>query len=79
VNFIGSGTKPFHFFCFLLECLEDLNRNLQKVGSKLHIFIGDPVAVFRYLHVNHAIDKICFEQDCEPIWHERDNAVKRNG
>ena len=71
-----KGPKAYHYNSFLLECLEDLNRNLQKVGSKLHIFIGDPVAVFHHLHASHAIEKICFEQDCEPIWQQRDNAVK---
>ena len=75
---IGEETKPtgHHFHSFLLECLADLDDSLQKIGSKLHIFIGDPVAVFRHLHANYSIDKICFEHDCEPIWHARDNAVK---
>jgi len=60
----------------MLECLADLNTSLKNVGTKLHIFYGEPVAVFRYLHRKYTIEKLCFEQDCEPIWHDRDRAVK---
>jgi len=66
----------YHYHSFLLECLEDLNKSLQSIGTKLYIFVGKPVTVFRYLHSKYSIEKICFEQDCEPIWHTRDNAVK---
>lgn len=62
----------------MLECLADLNASLNNVGTQLHIFIGEPVAVFRFLHRKYVIEKLCFEQDCEPIWHARDNAVKGN-
>lgn len=61
---------------FLLECLNDLNESFQSVGTKLHIFQGCPLEVFRHLRQSHCINKLCFIQDCEPIWHERDNAVK---
>lgn len=66
----------YHFQSFLLECLEDLDKSLQKIGTKLYIFFGKPVTVFRHLHAKYTIEKISFEQDCEPIWHARDNAVK---
>ena len=62
----------------MLECLADLDASLKNVGSKLHIFIGQPVAVFKYLHFKYTIDKLCFEHDSEPIWHKRDEAVKSN-
>ena len=75
----GNESMPgYHYHSFLLECLEDLNRSLQSIGTKLYIFVGKPVTVFRYLHAKYSIEKICFEQDCEPIWHARDNAVKSN-
>lgn len=66
----------YNFSGFLLECLLDLNLSLKKVGTKLHVFIGNPVDVFRHLHAKYAIKKLCFEKDCEPIWFARDNAVK---
>ena len=68
----------YNLTSFLLECLFDLDKNLQKVRGKLHLFLGSPVDVFRHLHANYAIKKLSFEKDCEPIWHARDNAVKSN-
>ena len=68
--------KPFHLYGYILECLDDLNERFKNLGSKLHIFKGCPLAVFRYLHSNYKISKVSFEQDPEPIWHPRDNAVK---
>ena len=71
-----SMSPGYHYHSFLLECLEDLNKSLLSIGTKLFIFAGKPVTIFRYLHAKYSIEKICFEQDCEPIWHARDNAVK---
>ena len=70
--------KSFHSGGYLLECLADLNENLKKKGGKLHVFRGCPLAVFRCLHAEFGLKKVCFEQDCEPIWHYRDEAVKSN-
>jgi cryptochrome len=62
---------------FLLESLADLNDQFKKHGGHgLWIFRGDPVEIFRKLWQELGINKICFEQDCEPIWHERDKKVK---
>lgn len=63
---------------FLLECLADLNESFQKVGTKLHVFRGCPLAIFRHLHANHDLKKIFVIEDCEPIWHQRDTTVKGN-
>lgn len=62
---------------FLIESLIDLDNQLKKIaGSGLLIFCGQPAEIFRKLHKHLGIDKICFEQDCEPIWNERDTKVK---
>ena len=61
---------------FLLECLEELDGRFQKFGSKLHIFLGKPIEVFKKLHQRHRIAKLCFDQDPEPIWKARDDSVK---
>lgn len=68
--------RPYHMFGFLLECLADLNESLKKVGTKLHIFKGCPLAIFRHLHAKHALNGIFVIEDCEPIWSKRDQAVK---
>ncbi|CAB0002124.1 unnamed protein product [Nesidiocoris tenuis] len=60
---------------FLLESLEDLDKQLKRHGGRLHMFKGDPCSVFRRLWEDIEINKICFEQDCEPIWRERDQEV----
>ena len=59
-----------------MEALADLDNSLKEVGCKLHIFRGCPLAIFRHIHCEYGIDKICFQRDCEPIWEARDNAVK---
>ena len=71
-----SNYKPYHQNGFLLECLNDLNESFKNIGTKLHIFMGCPLQIFRHLHSHLAIEKLCFVQDCEPIWHARDDAVK---
>jgi len=73
---ITDVPRSFHSSGFLLECLADLDNTLRKMGSRLHVFRGCPLAVFRYLHSGNGLKKVCFEQDCEPIWHFRDDSVK---
>ncbi|XP_046642554.1 cryptochrome-1-like isoform X1 [Daphnia pulicaria] len=75
-TFQDPGYKPYHMNGFLLECLQDLNESLKSVGTKLHVFQGCPLEVFRHLHNIKPINKLCFIQDCEPIFHERDIAAK---
>lgn len=61
---------------FLLESLEDLDEQFKNFGGRLLIFRGDSVEIFRKLWQEIGINKICFEEDCEPIWHERDGRVE---
>lgn len=60
---------------FLIEALQDLDSSFRKLGGQLYIFRGDPVIIFRRLWEEFGIRKICFEQDCEPIWQSRDENV----
>uniref|UniRef100_A0A0A9W7T6 Cryptochrome-1 n=1 Tax=Lygus hesperus TaxID=30085 RepID=A0A0A9W7T6_LYGHE len=60
---------------FLLESLKDLDAQLRKHSGRLYMFKGNPTNVFRRLWEELGIKKICFEQDCEPIWSERDKSV----
>lgn len=61
---------------FLLESLADLDYQLRSVGGQLYVFQGAVTFVFRRLWEELGISSICFEQDCEPIWKDRDNAVE---
>jgi cryptochrome len=63
---------------FLLECLKDLDEQLKNlVGSGLWLLSGNPSEIIQKLHENLGINKLCFEQDCEPIWKERDESVEK--
>jgi len=80
--FIFDGETPttkkckYNKFQFLLECLVDLNEQLDEAGGRLYCVRGSPTDVFRNLSKKLKIEKLCFDQDCEPIWLERDNSVK---
>uniref|UniRef100_T1PEJ3 Cryptochrome-1 n=1 Tax=Musca domestica TaxID=7370 RepID=T1PEJ3_MUSDO len=78
----SAGTKcvGYNRFKFLLDSLKDLDDQFRAIsggnGGRLYLFQGNPVQIFRSLHEKFRINKLCFEQDCEPIWNERDNSVK---
>ncbi|XP_038072863.1 cryptochrome-1-like isoform X1 [Patiria miniata] len=74
-----AGTKVcgFNRWRFLYESLEDIDRKLKEVGGRLYTFNGDPCTVFNQLIEEWGVNLITFEQDPEPIWQDRDNAVKR--
>ena len=62
---------------FLLESLADLNEQFKQLGGPgLLLFRGDPVTILRKLWQELCINKICYEQDCEHIWNERDEGVE---
>lgn len=67
----------FNRMRFLLESLADLDEQFKQHGGPgLFLFRGKPSQIFRSLKAQLGINKICFEQDCEPIWHKRDREVK---
>jgi len=74
----SSGTKliGYNRMKFLLDSLKDLDQQFKSKGGRLFVFVGDPVHIFHRLWEERCISKITFEQDCEPIWSERDNKVK---
>ena len=80
--FIFDGETPTTKHCrynkmaFLLECLEDIDTQLWYHGGRLNFVEGEPAQVFRELHKHFAIKRLCFDQDCEAIWLDRNNAVK---
>ncbi|CAL8074616.1 unnamed protein product [Orchesella dallaii] len=75
----SAGTKivGYNRMRFLIESLEDLSNAFStKYEGSLTILRGQPVELFKKLSQRWKITKICFEQDCEPIWKERDDGVK---
>lgn len=61
---------------YLLEALQDLDSQLKALGSRLYMFKGSPTEVFFQFWQELGLARLCFEQDCEPIWRPRDTAVK---
>jgi len=80
--FIFDGETPTTKYCrfnkisFLLECLEDLDTQLWYHGGKLNLVEGEPVEVIKVISKHLTVSRLCFDQDSEAIWQDRDGAVK---
>ncbi|XP_073945628.1 circadian regulator cryptochrome isoform X2 [Choristoneura fumiferana] len=61
---------------YLLEALDDLDNQFRKYGGRLIMVKAQPTAFFRRLWEEFGINRLCFEQDCEPVWRARDESVK---
>ena len=62
---------------FLIECLRDLDKSLQKFGSRLYIVKGQPSDVLLHLIKKWNISKLSFEYDSNPFALKRDKAIQR--
>jgi len=74
--FLEDSKKSYHQYAYLLECLEDLQKNLNQVGGQLYIFKGCPLLIFRYLHSLYGISSMSVQQECEPIWQARNIEIQ---
>ncbi|XP_067615361.1 cryptochrome-1 [Eurosta solidaginis] len=78
----GTKTVGYNRMRFLLNSLADLDSQLRAIPSisggfgQLYVFRGDPTNIFRRLNKYCPLNKICFEQDCEPIWNRRDDSLR---
>ncbi len=61
---------------FMIESLKDLNKNLKKYDSKLHIFQGDNVEILKKISKKINIDKIVFNMDYTPYAIKRDKQIQ---
>lgn len=59
-----SGTKKvgYNRMRFLLESLNDLNKQLKAVGGRLYMLQGQPIQIFQRLKEEIGVTRICFEQ-----------------
>ncbi|GBG80214.1 hypothetical protein CBR_g30581 [Chara braunii] len=73
---LGSARVGINRIQFLLESLEDLDRNLRSRGSRLLIVHGKPTEVFPVILEKWGITRLCFERDTEPYALQRDREVK---
>ena len=68
---------------FIQETLQDLQKQLTKLGSTLDVRYGNPVEIFNELINEFAVQKVFTNHDYEPYAKERDavieNFLKENG
>ncbi|MEZ5334802.1 MAG: deoxyribodipyrimidine photo-lyase [Methanolobus sp.] len=63
-------------FQFLLECLEDLEKQMESGNGKLFLFSGLPEEIIPELKSKHDIDAVFFNKDYTPFSRKRDDAIK---
>ena len=61
---------------FMIESLQDLDKNLKKYNSKLHLFYGDYLKVINHLINKLEIDNIFTNTDYTPYAIKRDNDIE---
>ena len=62
---------------FLLQCLTNLDKSLQKFGSRLFVVKGQPSNVLPKLIKKWNITNLSFQYDSDPFAVERDGAIRR--
>lgn len=62
---------------FMIESLKDLDSELHKNNSKIHIFKGNNITVLKKIHKQINIDNIIFNKDYTPYAIKRDNSIEK--
>ncbi len=63
-------------FQFMIESLQDLDREIKKLGSKLYCFLGTPSKVIKDLVKLEAIEAVFVNRDYTPFSQRRDSDLK---
>ena len=70
--------KSHRHYCFLKECLCELDQSLKSLGQKLIIKVGSAVDILEKINKNHNIQALFSHQETWNGWtYERDKSVKR--
>ena len=75
-NIIDELPKNDHRISFIYDSLSELNNELNKYGSRLKIYKGKPIDIFKKIITKYDIDYIYFNKDYEPYAISRDNQIK---
>ena len=75
-NIIDELPKNDHRISFIYDSLSKLNNELNKYGSRLKIYKGKPIDIFKKIITKYEIDYIYFNKDYEPYAISRDNQIK---
>jgi cryptochrome len=74
--FVQNANVGVNRWRFLVECLQNLDDSLKKLGLRLYVVKGKPLEVFERIFKSWKVRKLTFETDIEPYAKERDEAVK---
>ncbi|XP_062564544.1 cryptochrome-1-like [Armigeres subalbatus] len=73
--FAGSSNVGINKWRFLLQCLEDLDRNLRKLNARLFVIRGQPADALPKLFKEWGTTCLTFEEDPEPFGKVRDHNI----
>ncbi|XP_066582661.1 cryptochrome-1 [Prorops nasuta] len=73
--FAGSTNVGINKWRFLLQCLEDLDRSLRKLNSRLFVIRGQPADALPKLFKEWGTTNLTFEEDPEPFGRVRDHNI----
>ena len=73
--FVKNARVGINRWRFLQQSLDDLDEQLQRLGSRLFVVRGTPEKMFPDLFKNWNVSKLTFEIDTEPYSKVRDKAV----
>jgi deoxyribodipyrimidine photo-lyase len=62
---------------FLYDTITDLQKELEVLGSTLHVFYGEPVEIWRKILKSYNVNHVFTNRDYENYAIERDNAVEK--
>jgi len=72
---LSPSKVSYNPIAFLLECLENLDSNLKKKGSRLFVAVGNPSEVLASIIEHFKVDLLTFEVDDEPHGKKRDKEI----
>uniref|UniRef100_A0A803LN61 Photolyase/cryptochrome alpha/beta domain-containing protein n=1 Tax=Chenopodium quinoa TaxID=63459 RepID=A0A803LN61_CHEQI len=73
----GSSRAGVNRIKFLLESLLDLDCSLNKIGSRLLVFKGEPGDILIHCLKQWNIKKLCFEYDTDPYYQDLSARVEK--
>ena len=74
--FVKHGTVGENRWRFLQQTLQDLDRSLRDIGTRLYVIRGEPREVFEKYFKKWDVAKITWEVDTEPYALERDKKIQ---
>lgn len=69
--------KSYNCIQFMVESLKDLDVNLKKYGSKLHLYFGDDIDILKDINNKKKINKVYTNTDYTPFAVKRDAKLKK--